>query len=530
MAQTRHRDRPEARADRGRGTVWDRLVGCSMAGIAYDGNLLEIPRPARLTEYTRFVPTLVQFFTMPGIDATDALRYAGVILHFATSCQARRQREYDARSWWDFAHADTYTKDFQDLVLKGSRNLSAMRARESSAATIGAISLQMIFDFHPLGEHKMDPLLHGPTDEMWLDPWHRHLAGAGVAFHFGKELTGFDFDAQAGRLRSVRFGGQTVTARHYVCALPLERFAALVTDEMCVFDGSLARTRELAPKARGDMVGLQFFLDRDVPVVNGHVHYPRTPFALTSVSQAQFWRPRPDERPGTPELKGILSVIISDWDTPGTEGLTAREYSEAKKLLDEVWRQIAATLPAGTFDGVHVIGSHLDANVTLGSFANATPLLVHPVGQFALRPDAETAIENLYLASDYVRTYTDLATMEGADEAARRAVCTILRREGVPPARYPFVQPLSEGPIFDHAKRLDEIFFRLQLPHAMHAPSDRVADLTTRVDLLPAVPGLAPSGTALHHATRRFAALPPVDHSRADEGLLAKWEEALRRT
>jgi uncharacterized protein with NAD-binding domain and iron-sulfur cluster len=35
-------------------------------------------------------------------------------------------------------------------------------------------------------------------------------------------------------------------------------------------------------------------------------------------------------------------------------------------------------------------------------------------------------IPNLFLASDYVRTHTDLATMEGANEAARRAVNGLL--------------------------------------------------------------------------------------------------------
>ena len=57
---------------------------------------------------------------------------------------------------------------------------------------------------------------------------------------------------------------------------------------------------------------------------------------------------------------------------------------------------------------------------------NLEPLLVNTVGSWAWRPNAATAIENLFLASDYVRTYTDLATMEGANEAARRAVNGIL--------------------------------------------------------------------------------------------------------
>ncbi len=41
-------------------------------------------------------------------------------------------------------------------------------------------------------------------------------------------------------------------------------------------------------------------------------------------------------------------------------------------------------------------------------------------------PGGMLLIENFFLASDYVRTYTDLATMESANEAARRAVNGIL--------------------------------------------------------------------------------------------------------
>jgi len=51
---------------------------------------------------------------------------------------------------------------------------------------------------------------------------------------------------------------------------------------------------------------------------------------------------------------------------------------------------------------------------------------VNLIGTWALRPEAATAVPNLFLASDYVRTHTDLATMESANEAARRAVNGLL--------------------------------------------------------------------------------------------------------
>ena len=45
-------------------------------------------------------------------------------------------------------------------------------------------------------------LLRGPSNEYWFDHWLRHLASAGVVFHWGRALHHFDFD------------GSTITAAH----------------------------------------------------------------------------------------------------------------------------------------------------------------------------------------------------------------------------------------------------------------------------------------------------------------------------
>ena len=61
---------------------------------------------------------------------------------------------------------------------------------------------------------------------------------------------------------------------------------------------------------------------------------------------------------------------------------------------------------------------------------NLEPLLINTAGSWSDRPNATTRIDNLMLAADYVRTNTDLATMEGANEAARRAVNGVLAASG----------------------------------------------------------------------------------------------------
>ncbi len=85
---------------------------------------------------------------------------------------------------------------------------------------------------------------------------------------------------------------------------------------------------------------------------------------------------------------------------------------------------------------------------------NHSRLLIHPPGSWTIRPEAATQIPNLVLAGDYVRTNTDLASMEGACEAARRAVNAILQRAGS--AETPAtIWTLTEPEQFEPWKRLD---------------------------------------------------------------------------
>jgi hypothetical protein len=87
---------------------------------------------------------------------------------------------------------------------------------------------------------------------------------------------------------------------------------------------------------------------------------------------------------------------------------------------------------------------------------NLEPLLINTAGSWSDRPDATTRIANLMLAADYVRTTTDLATMEGANEAARRAVNAILDATGSP-ARRCAVFDLAEPAVLRRARRFDRL-------------------------------------------------------------------------
>src|SRR4029078_4930640 len=130
------------------------------------------------------------------------------------------------------------------------------------------------------------------------------------------------------------------TGDYYVAAVPVERMAELLTDAMVAVDPVLEGIRPLAADVRW-MTGIQCYLTERVPIVNGHVTYIETLWALTSISQAQFWAAYDLAAYGDGRVRDILSVDISDWDTSGhfTTSKCA-EQCTPDEIAAEVWAQL----------------------------------------------------------------------------------------------------------------------------------------------------------------------------------------------
>ena len=122
---------------------------------------------------------------------------------------------------------------------------------------------------------------------------------------------------------------------------------------------------------------------------------------------------------------------------------------------------------AQPIDDANLIAWFLDPDIQFPNptlVTNLEPLLINTAGSLKYRPEAQVELSNLFLASDYVRTYTDLATMEGANEAARRAVnCLLLATGSKAPAAQ--LWPLSEPEFLKPLQEIDRIRFRLGQAH-----------------------------------------------------------------
>jgi uncharacterized protein with NAD-binding domain and iron-sulfur cluster len=369
-----------------------------------------------------------------GIALDDSLFFASKMWQFLTSCEERRLVEYERTNWWDFIEAGSRSLSYQKYFGAGiTRSLVAAKARRASTKTIGDIFMQIVFEILMPGV-AADRVLNGPTNDVWINPWLKYLQEQGVVYHMNADVR--SIKCEGGRVRSaiIAIGNslREATGDYFIGALPVERMAELVNPSLLSCDPSLKNLHALTEYVEW-MNGIQFYLTEDVPIAFGHAIYVDSPWALTSVSQPQFWKDFDLTRYGDGTVKGLLSVDISDWDVKGLNGKEARHCSRDEIAL-ETWEQLKRSLNvAGDVLSDEMLHSwFLDPDIedhdadadpsTPRIDTNAEPLLVNYVDTWRFRPEAVTRIPNFFLASDYVRTYTDLATMEAANEAARRAV------------------------------------------------------------------------------------------------------------
>ncbi len=267
---------------------------------------------------------------------------------------------------------------------------------------------------------------------------------------------------------------------------------AIPVEQMAYYVNRSTSATSYAPKLRDIVVlsgsvdwmaGIQFYLKFPLNIAPGHIVCADSEWALTAVEQTQFWK----DVKLPADVQSVLSVDISAWDKKGRFHRKEAFLCTKDEIATEVWEQLKASLNRSgeqevlrttALVGDAVIGSyHLDENIVerydrkkqaafargadralnnvaqtvLGSDEllslaeltpdapfvfgdaleiNVEPLLVNRPGSLARRPAAQTKIENMFLAADYVDTATNLACMEGANEAARHAVNGILDAAG----------------------------------------------------------------------------------------------------
>jgi uncharacterized protein with NAD-binding domain and iron-sulfur cluster len=504
----------------GSGTVADNLTPTTSVLLSrFERPPIQLPArfPRTLAE---FKILLDQFLSVIGgtapIASDEIAFFSSRLWQIATSCRERRLGEYEKLPWWTFIDAEQKSYQYQRLLGYGiTRSLVAAQADKASTRTIGDIFLQLLFGMADPAVASSDRVLNQPTNRAWIGPWLDYLRALGVHYHLETSVTAircFDGSIRSISVESSNGRRYTVSGDYYIAALPVERLAPLVDYALIGADPHLANLAALAENVEW-MNGIQYYLRSDVPLIHGHLIFADSPWALTAISQAQFWTDVDLSQRGDGTIRGVLSVDISDWDTPGLNGKAAAVCTR-QEIADEVWNQLKRSLnrpEAEVLRDDDLDFWFLDPDIEVHDRSRSTdiePLLVNYADTWRLRPEAVTKIPNFFLASDYVRTYTDLATMEGANEAARRAVNGLLDAaySSAPRCR---LWNLYEPIVFAPLRAYDQARWSTGLPWDAQFVESMLAVLNTSSQLAKSA-----SSDDILRLTRQFMSLTPVVEAR----------------
>jgi uncharacterized protein with NAD-binding domain and iron-sulfur cluster len=466
--------------------VWDNLVDTTessspRANGRADGYVFGVfpdPNEARTPEGLRRI-LVEEFAKQQGIPPHEGEFFANRLIVFFTSSEERRYGQWEHVSWWDYVRAEGKSDEYKKILARGlTRSLVAAKETVASTRTIGNMAEAFVMNIMQRGnDGQLDRVLNAPTNEAWIDPWVAYLRKLGVRFRVGQKVIGLD--ARRGRIESARARDtrgrvRAIEADWFVCAMPAERARRLWSLKLMRLDPKLAEMDRLYVDW---MNGIQYYLRGPVDLIHGHLTFPDSQWALTALTQAQFWERNDFARDyGDGAAVDCLSVDISDWDTPGMLYGKPGKSCSREEIAREVWMQIKAHLEDNgesvlPDDILHswFLDPAIAWDVRKGRNRNDEPLLVNTVGSWERRPQARTRVPNLFLAGDYVQTDIDLATMEGANESGRAAVNALLEAAGSRAERVAMYR-LYDPPEFEAAKRADAELYRAGLPNAFDRP------------------------------------------------------------
>ena len=422
--------------------VWDHMVG--QAGVMYARaagrealSVMARGRGPRLGAAGLRRNLIARLQQMRALPPQQALTFFWRFLVFLTSSDERRLGQWEYTTWWDFLRAGEQSEEYRKVLVDGlSQRLVAARGDLASTRAIGVLSEAYVFAATGLSTTgEIGRVLDAPTSESWIGPWVDHLRSLGVRFVLGSRADGLL--VEDGVVTKVRFvgpaGATEVEADWVVVATPVDAARSLLlTEDLLALDPSLAGLDGLRTEW---MNGIQFYLTRATPIVDGPVDYVDSPWALVSGSQAQWWNRDLARDYGDGRVRDCLSVNIADFDAPGVLfGKPAKECTP-DEIAAEVLAQMRAALDG---KGRHVLPDEaihswfLDPALSYsdGRLSNTEPLIVGYVGSWDNKPDAATGVPNLFIAGDYVRDNLSCATMESANQTGRMAANALLAAAG----------------------------------------------------------------------------------------------------
>lgn len=414
------------------------------------------------TPKTRKLLILLRILRSWQINTREAIQFIRLSMDFAIRSDARKALLYSRKSFAEYVRLDSYSGAFQQF-LTALLDITVAAKPYASADVILPLLNRMLFPSTVAGISSSMNVMNGPTNERFIDPWVTHLKSLGVQFHMTSSLD--EVIIEAGRVTHVIVNKtESKQADAFVLALPYQHVSRLVP--------SLHLPRK---SHREWSFSYQFYL-RDVPpdLVTRQTFnlVLDSPWKLVYLIESEpLWK-NVDFRP---DVRGILSISLSNVDTPGLLTHKPLHACTDQEVQAELLHQIGFTHPD------LIIDSRLDATVAYLPEAIYQQRQAEFIGWDSFPPNehgyrwltdstlfipeatdgsaisVETDLPNLFLAGEFIYTSYRIPTMEQANESGKLCTDSICRYFG---RSYDKAGKKRPEPPFRSIRRIDQWLHR----------------------------------------------------------------------
>lgn len=258
---------------------------------------------------------------------------------------------------------------------------------------------------------------NGPINKVWFEPWREYLESKGVVFHMNTNIDRFHFDHSHQSVTAIELEkGDIVRGDIFINAMSTEGLASTF-GENGYFYKTIGYNR-LYNNGRQIQTHVLYKIPNKLDITESTIIVlPDTEWCIMIRVEGGIW----DRE--TYEMEGdLLSAGIGIWDRKGRNGKCAEECTR-EEIADEVWRQIIHhhrlnELYLGDIEDTpewDIWSSYVFSNDIIDTYE---PKFSNNIHTLEYRPEIkDDHYDNLYHATAYTRTETNIFCMESAAEA-----------------------------------------------------------------------------------------------------------------
>ncbi|MUM17899.1 FAD-dependent oxidoreductase [Mycobacterium sp. CBMA271] len=419
---------------RGGGTVPDNLSPKNGFVWVLDDAIVtaDIPRDSGVLRnwfsYAMFGARLLRHFTL-----SDIAVFGSKALALTTSGDRRTWDEFEHTSMPDYFRSDRLSPNARKHAdFSGWAGISKVDGCHTRLLATGAACVvNAVLQRRPRGERTIMRVAAAPENEALFDPWVEHLRSLGVRFHFGRTVTRLDI--AGGRANGAETDRGGVSADWYVLAVPADKAATLMSQDIVQTDPQLGRIQNIR---HAEMGGVQIFLKHRVPELRSMI-FTINGWETANEVLSSFWN-RDIAEYGDGTVRAVISMQLTDrtfTELPGELYGKPAKYCSPQELIDEILHLLRTQLPDGqrliADEAIHSWHPYPGMSYRDGEWIIDEPLLASSPSSWQNQPNQETAIDNLLLAGAYTRAILSGESMDAANESGKRAAASILRKSGV---------------------------------------------------------------------------------------------------